>query len=343
MIGHTEARAWLRRAVATDRLAHAYLISGPRGVGRRTFALEVAMALNCLAEEIEARPDRTCQQCRLIERNVHPDLRIVRRGERRAIMLHAAPSGSPRDMVDYVDFIQSDAQLRPIMARKKVYLILNAEELDQVAADRLLKTLEEPPPFVLFLLTAVDRSGLFPTVASRCQEIRLHPAERTELASALVERGANLERATQLAALAGGRQGWALAALNDPRLFEQQQAYARQLVEVIGASRVERLATSRYLSERWAAQPEAVREMLRVWLSWWRDLLLMQLGLGERVAHLERTEQAALHAAAEQLSPSTARGAADSLQQSLADLDANVNARLVLDLLVLQLPRARLA
>jgi DNA polymerase III subunit delta' len=344
VIGHAEALDWLRRALASDRLAHAYLISGPRGVGRRTFALHMAKALNCLADELSARPDGTCQQCRLIERNVHPDVRVVRRGERPTIRLHAQQGVAQREgVVDYVDWIQGDAQLRPVMARKKVYLIVNAEELAQDAADRLLKTLEEPPLFVTFLLTAVERGGLFPTIASRCHEIRLHPAGRSELTGALEAMGAEPERALQLAALSGGRQAWAVAAVRDPRLFEQQQAYAQQMVEVVSASRLERLQAARYLSERWQSQPEMVRETLRVWLSWWRDVVLMQLGLGKRVAHLESHEHAALASTALQVSRDAARDAAANLQQSLADLDANVNPRLVLDLLVLHLPRAKLA
>ncbi len=139
LIGHADAAAWLRRAVATERLAHAYLITGPRGVGRRTFALEIAMATNCMAPDAAARPDYTCQQCRLIQRNVHPDIRLVRRApEKRTILLRPpSPAGPQRDYTDNVEFIQSDAQLRPIMGRTKVYVILNAEELAQDAADRL--------------------------------------------------------------------------------------------------------------------------------------------------------------------------------------------------------------
>src|SRR5207247_1874797 len=103
--------------------------------------------------------------------------------------------------------------------------------LAEDAGNRLLKTLEEPPAFVVFLLTAVERGGVLPTIASRCQEIRLRPAPRLELAAALIEAGTDVERATQLAALAGGRQGWAVAAARDAVLFEQQQTYARQLVD----------------------------------------------------------------------------------------------------------------
>jgi DNA polymerase-3 subunit delta' len=86
-----------------------------------------------------------------------------------------------------------------------------------------------------------------------------------------------------------------------------------------------------------------VRETLRVWMSWWRDVLLVQLGLTNRVVHLEPTEQAALRAAADQVDPEAARAATAAIQQTLTDLDTNVNARLVLDLLLLRLPGVSVA
>jgi DNA polymerase III subunit delta' len=343
VIGHAEALAWLRRALVTNRLAHAYLITGPRAVGKRTFALEIAQALNCLAPDVADRPDHSCQHCRLIQRNVHPDVRLVRRSpERRFISLKPTTNpGPPRDYSDNVAFIQSDAQLRPVMGRAKVYVIVNAEELAEDAGNRLLKTLEEPPPFVVFLLTAVERGAVLPTVTSRCQEIRLRPAPRHELAEALVASGTDTDRADQLAALAAGRQGWAIAAARDVALFEQQQTYARQLVEALAGTRLERLLRARALSERWYSHPEVVRETLRVWMSWWRDVVLLQLGLTSRIVHLEPNEQAALEATARQVEHAAARQAAASIQQTLADLDTNVNARLALDLLLLQMPAAR--
>ena len=340
MIGHEAAQGWLQRALQTDRLAHAYLITGPRSVGKRTFALEIAQAVNCLAPAVADRPDHTCQQCRLIERGVHPDVRVVRRApERRMIAMRAAGSGGAvREYSDNVEFIQSDAQLRPVMGRKKVYVIVYAEELAEDAGNRLLKTLEEPPQFVLFLLTAIERGGVLPTIASRCQELRLRPAPRSQLASALADLGTQPERALQLAALAGGRQGWAVSAARDPALFEQQQTYSQYLVDALRGSRVERLLRARALSERWSGHPETVRETLRVWMSWWRDVMLVQLGLVGRIVHLEGSEQTALRLAAASVSRSAAREAAAAIQQTLADLDTNVNARLALDLLLLRLP-----
>ena len=342
MIGHQAAQAWFRRALETDHMGHAYLITGPRSVGKRTLALEIAMGLNCLAPRVADRPDHTCQQCRMIERGVHPDVRVVRRDPDRprgkiSLRPQATP-GQAREFSDNVYFIQSDAQLKPVMGRWKVYLILYAEELAEEAGNRLLKTLEEPPPFVVFLLTAIERGAVLPTIASRCQEIRLRPAPRAELAEALVASGTEPQRAQQLAALAGGRQGWAVRAASDRSLFEQQQTYVEQLVEALRGSRIDRLLRARALSERWASQPESVRETLRVWMSWWRDVVLVQLGLLNRLVHLEPGEQATLRETAERVDRAAARAAAAAIQQTLADLDTNVNARLALDLLVLKLP-----
>jgi DNA polymerase-3 subunit delta' len=307
--------------------------------------MEIAQAVNCLADAVDDRPDHRCHACRLIERGVHPDVRLVRRApERRMISLKPPSAPGPvRDYADNVLFIQADAQLRPVMARTKVYVIVNAEELAEDAGNRLLKTIEEPPPFVLFLLTAVERGAVLPTIASRCQEIRLRPSPRAELAAALIERGTDADRAVQLAALAGGRQGWALAAGQDPALFEQQQQYARQLVDAIGGSPLDRLARARTLAERWYSHPDVVRETLRVWLSWWRDLMLVKLSLASRVGHLAADDQAVLRQAASHIELAAARDAAAAIQQVLADLDTNVNARLVLDVLLLGLPRAPLA
>jgi DNA polymerase III subunit delta' len=343
VIGHEEALAWLGRALATERLAHAYLITGPRSVGKRTFALEIAQGLNCEAPEVGDRPDHTCHQCSMIQRGVHPDVRVVRRApERRLISMRpAATAGPQRDYSDNVQFIQSDAQLRPVMGRWKVYLIAYAEELAEDAGNRLLKTIEEPPPFVVFLLTAIERGGVLPTIASRCQEIRLRPAHRGQLADALVASGTDAERAQQLAALAGGRQGWAVTAARDPALFEQQQTYVEQLVRTVSGTRLDRLMTARELAERWYRQPENVRETLRVWMSWWRDVILVQLGLRTRIVHLEEGERAALETAAQRVDRGAARQAAAAIQQVLADLDTNVNARLALDLLLLRLPSLR--
>jgi DNA polymerase-3 subunit delta' len=341
LIGHREAVALLRHGLAAERVSHAYLLTGPRGVGRRTLAIQLAQALNCTGATGGDRPCGECRQCRLIQRGVHPDVRVVRRApERRAILLRAPnPAGPPRPFLDNVESIQADAQLRPADGRKKVYIVLNAEELAEEAANRLLKTIEEPTPFVHFVLTASDRGAVLPTIASRCQELRLRTVPRADLARALVEVGAaDLERAAELAALAAGCPGWALAAAHDASALRQRAEDVGELHAALGASRLERLVQARALAERWWSNPERMRTLLRAWLAWWRDVLLVQLGLEARIAHIQPTERAALERAGASIPLSAVRAAQAQARQTLEDLDANVNARLTLDLLLLRLP-----
>ncbi len=345
LIGHADAIALLRRSLEHGRVSHAYLITGARGLGRRTLALELAKALNCLAAPAD-RPCGTCRQCRLIDRGVHPDVRLVKRAPDRKSILLRAPSGgtAPRDFSDNVEFIQSDAQLRPADGRKKVYVIVNAEDLQPEAANRLLKTLEEPTSYVHFALTATDRGAVLPTIVSRCQEIPLRPVPRDEMETALVDRGIlDRARARSLAALAGGRPGWAIAAAQDAGVFEVHQADVRDLSDALGARRLDRLVLARSLAERWSSQPDGVRTTLRTWLAWWRNVLLTQIGLDDRVGYASDADATRIRSAAASISAQDARTALGRVQRALADLDANVNARLTLDLLLLKLPEARLA
>jgi DNA polymerase-3 subunit delta' len=340
-MGQQQALAQLEHGLETGRLAHAYLITGPRGVGRRTLALQLAQALNCEAEPPSGRPCGACRACRLIERGVHPDVRMVKRApERKSILLRApSPPGPPRPYLDNVETIQADAQLRPADGRTTVYVILNAEELAEDAANRLLKTIEEPTAFVRFVLTASDRGALLPTIASRCQELRLRPVPRAELTRALVDTGVtDAENAVQLAALAAGAPGWAIQAAATPDLLRQRTLDLAELHGALGAGRLERLVRARAIAETWWSSPDRVRSLLRAWLAWWRDVLLVQLGLTTHVSHLQEDERAVLAATADAVSFEAACQAQARARQTLEDLEANVNARLALDLLFLALP-----
>lgn len=332
----------LRRGIEQDTLSHAYLVTGPRAVGRRTLALELARGLNCERPKSE-RPCGACRACRLIGRNAHPDVRVIRRAPERKGILLRAPSGAPvRDYADNVEWIQSDAQLRPADGRRKVYLVLNAEELLPEAANRLLKSIEEPTRYTHFILTASDRAAVLPTVASRCQELRLLRVPRGEIAEALQERyKIDKQRAFELAALADGAPGWALAAAADPSLVEVRKSDARDLRDALSGDRIERLVYSRALSNRWSTGPDTVRATLRAWMAWWRDVLLVQSGLARSTAFTTGGDDLGLEFAAHRLPPQEAWEALGSVQRTLADLDANVNARLALDLLLLRLPHTR--
>jgi DNA polymerase-3 subunit delta' len=325
IVGHERAVELLRRSVAQNRVSHAYLFSGPPRIGKHTLAIELARALNC--EGTEA-PCGKCRRCRLIGEGKHPEVRTV----------SLQPPHRVIRVAD-VESMQADAALRPADVSRKVYIVEQAELLHPDAAARLLKTIEEPPPAVVIVLTTVDAEATLPTIVSRCQQVRLRALPRRELADHLVRtRSVGSEQAELLAALSEGRLGWALDALDDTKILDRRAAVLDQLDELVVADRVERLAQARALADRWGTRPEIVRETLEIWLRWWRDVLLIQRDAARGVVNLDR--QDTLEGHARQLSPRIVAGAVASARDTLLMLDQNVNARLALDVGMLELPRA---
>jgi DNA polymerase-3 subunit delta' len=395
IVGHERAVELLRRAVQHRRIGHAYLISGPLGVGKRTLAVRLAQALNCerlgpgsgavphpnplpegegalppspsqglgdtgmsarsaalprgpspVAQPIFAPgtghgrsdggaggggllepPCGACRRCRLIAADAHPEVRVV----------GVQPPHRLIRVAD-VESIQADAALRAADVYRKVYVLEQAELLHPDAANRLLKTIEEPPPSVVMILTTVDPEATLETIVSRCQHLRLRPLPRGRLAQHLVDvAGLSSERADLLAALSEGCVGRALTLASDHGALERRSRLMDEMVELLDADRVARLQYARTLGDRWSRDPDGVREVPGTWLRWWRDVLLLQGGLDERIVNLDRRQT--LERLARVLSASEVAAAVGSARDVLQMLDQNVNARLALDVATLDLPR----
>ncbi|MGE3907897.1 MAG: ATP-binding protein [Chloroflexota bacterium] len=343
IVGHERAVDLLRRSIRHRRIGHAYLISGPLGVGKRTLAVRLAQALNCErlgpgadspslfdggdGDGVAEPPCGACRRCRLIESGSHPEVRVV--GVQ-------APHRVIR--VADVESIQADAALRAADVYRKVYVLEQAELLHPDAANRLLKTIEEPPSSVVMVLTTLDPEATLETIVSRCQHIRLRPLPRALLAAHLVrESGLAPERAELVAALAEGCVGRALTLAEDDHALERRSRLLDDLVMLHTADRVARLHYARTLGDRWTKDPDGVREALAAWLRWWRDVLLIQGGLRDRVVNLDRLPE--LERLGRTLDAAQAGAAVSSLRDIMQMLDQNVNARLALDVATLDLPR----
>jgi DNA polymerase-3 subunit delta' len=164
LLGHEWAVQLLSGQLERNSLRHAYLITGPAGVGRRTLALSLAQAVNCPTPLAPGFPCQTCRTCSQIARQQHPDLAIIQAEE---------VGGTLK--VDQVRELQRSLNLAPYQARYRVALLLRFEEAHPSAANALLKTLEEPASQVILILTASSPDALLPTVVSRCEVFRLRP------------------------------------------------------------------------------------------------------------------------------------------------------------------------
>jgi DNA polymerase-3 subunit delta' len=188
------------------------------------------------------------------------------------------------------------------------------------------------------VLTTVDPEATLETIVSRCQHLRLRPLQRDRLTDHLVgATGLAPERAELVAALSDGCVGRAPTLAGDARALERRTKHLDELATLLSADRVGRLQFARTLGDRWSKDQDSVREVLGVWLRWWRDVLLVQGGLHDRIVNLDR--RADLERLARSLDNQRAGAAIESVRDILQMLDQNVNARLALDVAALELPR----
>ena len=210
------AQETLAAFVNGGRFPHALLLEGPEGSGRRTFAREIAAALFCRGEH---KPCGSCNQCRKVLEQNHPDVEYY------------GGDGSRRSFhIDTLRQLRQNAWLLPGEAPCRVCVLCGAENMTDQAQNALLKILEEPPEHTVFILTAENRAMLLPTILSRVQTIRLEPLTPAEILPVLRERcpdqpGEKLEWAAETA----DTIGQALALLADESLQKHAQLAQRML------------------------------------------------------------------------------------------------------------------
>jgi len=325
VMGHEKAVALLEKSLRGGKLSHAYLFVGPPHVGKTTLALNLAQALNCQGEE---RPCGECHQCRRIAERKHADVQVI------------GLEGRMEIGIDQIREMQHAASLKPFEGRNRVFVIDGADHLSHEAANCLLKTLEEPPPNVQLILLAVNERLLLPTVLSRCQKLELGPLPTPVIEQALSHRwGVPVEQARVVARLSCGCLGWAVATFSDERLLSERAERLTALRHLAVAGREERFAYAARLANQFSRDRESVQEVLSLWLGWWRDLMLIKGGCGNFITNVD--QEAKLYDEAEGYRLGEIKGFAQSLQRAMEQLEQNANPRLVLEVLMLAIPKGK--
>ncbi len=188
IVGQTAVKERLRHLIKQGRLSHALLFAGPESVGKYLTAKTLAAALLC---ESEDAPCGVCRACRLVAEESHPDL-IVVRAEKMNIK------------IEQIRNMQKELSLSPYMADCRVCIIDEADKMAAVAANSLLKTLEEPVGNVIFILVTAKRYQLLDTIRSRCMLVEFSGLPYDELAGMLVRQGVGEKEARLASRLSGG-------------------------------------------------------------------------------------------------------------------------------------------
>jgi DNA polymerase III subunit delta' len=183
LLGQAFARRILDAALVSDRVASAYLFEGPPGCGKKTAAVELAAAL--------VAPDNAEGRRRILA-GLHPDVRVFE------------PMGASYK-VDQVRALAKETALRPVEGSRRVFVLDRVEAMNDASFNALLKSIEEPPAGLHWVLVTTQRSKILPTITSRCQAVRFHPLDQDSL-RAVLERELKVDaaRAKDLAALGNG-------------------------------------------------------------------------------------------------------------------------------------------
>ncbi|HEY0739575.1 MAG TPA: DNA polymerase III subunit delta' [Herpetosiphonaceae bacterium] len=337
IVGHEWAVQYLRRSLLNQRGAHAYLLAGPESIGKSLLAQRLAQTLIC--ETGGPDPCLVCRACKRAARGNHPDVRSI------SLETQAAnDKGDAKSKVLRIETVrewQRDIDLRPFEAERRVFTLDDAQALNEAASNAMLKTLEEPPPYAVLILVAQGAGDLLPTIVSRCRVLRLRPLSREVVAQALQERyNVAAGDAALIAAWSAGRIGWAFRAVANPDLLEEQQQRLDVLIQLGAASRVARLRWAEERAKEYrGGEHVAAIEWLRLWQSWWRDVLLLRSGNTAAITHLDRQDE--LDAAAQGLSLAEVQHFLVQLDATRQQLAENVNPQLAFENVTLHIPTAK--
>lgn len=367
ILGHSQPLRVLRRAFVEGRVPTAYLFLGPPNVGKLTVALQFAKLLNCTAPEHLDDPELVdcCDQCPACIRieagsfadvlSVKPVVRIGR--------------GAQTESTEFEGAVLTTEQIGDIISRAggklsrgkhKALIVARAETMNPEAGNRLLKTLEEPPPNTTLVLTSSSPSGMLPTVVSRCQKVSFHPVPLGELISGLSTKYPHVDPGLveTVARLCSGRAGWALSVLNMPDALMAREELLSLLLRLPKEPLVAAMSLSEELirlAERWwmalnensdaahdvltrssdRVRRVALAEVLDLLGSALRDLLL--LTSGDESLVLNRDHLHDLRDLAATFAPKNVRRAAAAVEQVQRHLRGNANVRLACELLLLQI------
>lgn len=325
LIGHEWAVDYLRRGLHNRRTRHAYLITGMGSLGKSTLALMFAMALNCTAEDVAQRPCGECRACRLAISGSQPDMIYGQLDENTGAL-----------KIEEIRSVMSKLALKPYESRYRIAVFADFDHAQPRAQDALLKTLEEPPPTAILLLLAASTEGIMPTITSRCQMIRLRPVPAEVIRRALVER-CQLEeqQAGLLSGLSAGRPGWALQAAQIEEIRQQRDQALTLLEDLLRKNFAGRFEQAEELSK----DRLAVIPLLELWLSYWRDVLLLVLKSEVKPCNSDHLAQ--MQQLVYDLTPEDALKALRATQTLLTQLTRaiNVNLRLALEVLFLTYPQ----
>lgn len=317
IIGHEQVISHMQNAIRQKRFSHAYLLCGEAGSGKRLAAEAFAKTILCEEGGIEACGK--CKSCKQMESGNHPDFRPVVREK------------ATLGVKEIREQVTADVQIKPYSSEYKIYFIDEAEKMTEEAQNALLKTIEEPPEYAVFLISVSRQELLLQTVLSRCVMLPFHPVTTGKIKKFLMEKkGVPDYLAESAATFSGGLTGRAVA-YAESESFTEQRNEVLHLVKYVDEMTMAEIMENVKL---FAAKKDTAAEYLDMILLWYRDVLLYKAAKDANML-LFKDELEVVAAQAGKRSFENLQGITEALEQVKQRMKSNVNFENALELLLL--------
>ena len=311
VLGNSRTKQILKKSLERSRIPNSLLFYGPEGVGKRDMALVLAKAMNCLKRKNDACD--VCSSCRAIENGHFPDVMVI----------------SPEKnilKIEQMREMKQTAYLKPMVGRKRIFVVDQAEKMNEEAANSVLKILEEPPSFTHLILITHNPYLILPTIKSRCQDLGFSQISKYDIEKVLVERGQEEERARIISLLVRGNLKHAIN-LD----WEEVQPFREKAWQIFdGVFRGKGISSfvKDYAFRRRENLESEFVHVLEILSSFGRDLLLIK-SKGEKKLMLNPDYESGLQDAAARISLGQALDFLVKIDTALYALDRSVNVNLL--------------
>jgi len=329
-VGNSWAVELLKQQILSGKTRHAYIIAGPSGIGRRTLALRFIQAMQCSQPLGPAEPCMVCRTCRQIADMQFADMQVLELLE-----------GKSEISKDQVRQSRQFLSLAPYLSKSKAAVFLDFQQASEGTQDALLKTLEETPGTAMIIITVDALHSLLPTTISRCEVLNLRPLPADELTRVIITRlGVDSDRAKLLGHISGGRYGYASTLSQDENLLIKRQTWLEDWIALGEMNRLQRFKWVDGQFPKKSRLPlkekrQELVEMLNIWISYHRDILLLSSGSNSGVINIDMLER--LQPSADRVTSGRAAEIIRGLEQAVGRVEHYLNPRLVMESLMLQL------
>ncbi|HIX15559.1 MAG TPA: DNA polymerase III subunit delta' [Candidatus Hungatella pullicola] len=318
IIGHERIKEHFQKAIETNHVSHAYILTGEAGMGRKSLANAFAMTLLC--EKGKKEPCMECHACKQVMGGSHPDLIYV---------THQKPNSIGVD--DIREQIQDTIMIRPYSSYYKIYIVDEAEKMTAQAQNALLKTIEEPPSYAVIMLLTTNQEAFLPTILSRCVQLKLKPLRDSVVKTYLMESfGIEESKADIYAAFARGNLGKAIHLASSQEFQLMYTELIHMLIHLRDMDITELLNDIKRLKDENLDMTDCL-DFMQIW---YRDVLMYKVTQDMNLL-VFKDEYKAIKDMSSESSYEGLEKIQKAIDKAKIRLDANVNMELAMELMLL--------